>query len=105
MQVAADAAIAERRLRLLLDTNVFIAVEPYAGAMEPGVVPAAQLVQLASAQGHSLLVHPATQDDLLEGRDRDRRAQQLAELAKYPMLEETRPSQSLIARAGASRPE
>ena len=45
------------RLRLLLDSNIFIAVEPYAGAMEASTAAAAQLVRLANEQGHLLCVH------------------------------------------------
>jgi GNAT superfamily N-acetyltransferase/predicted nucleic acid-binding protein len=90
------------RFRLLLDTNVFIAVEPFDGTAETGLVRGAVLVRLAAEQGHSLLVHPATRDDLGEGRDLRRRQQRLAELAKYPMLEESRITGSLVERAGSS---
>ncbi len=89
-------------LRLLLDTNVFIAVEPFDGSTEAGLPRCATLVRLASEQGHTLLVHPATRDDLREGNDPKRRQQRLAELEKYPMLEESRITKSLIERAGSS---
>lgn len=104
MQPEIRQSPARQRLRLLLDTNVFIAVEPYAGTMEDGIAPAARLIQLASKLGHTLLVHPAIRDDLLEGKESSRKAQRLAELDKYPMLEETPVSQSLIKHAGASDP-
>jgi Acetyltransferase (GNAT) family len=93
-----------QRLRLLLDTNVYIAVEPFSGSTEAGLARAATLVRLASEQGHTLLVHPATRDDLLEGKDSDRRRQRLAELNKYSMLAESPITTSLEQRAGASTP-
>jgi hypothetical protein len=88
----------------LLDTNVFIAVEPFSGSTEPGLARAATLVRLANEQGHTLLVHPATRDDLLEAEDSTRRRQRLAELNKYSMLVETPTSTSLEDRAGPSVP-
>lgn len=90
------------RLRLLLDTNVFIAVEPFAGTAETGLARGAVLVRLAVEQGHTLFVHPAIGDDLREGADLTRRQQRLAELAKYPMLQESRITASLAQRAGSS---
>jgi hypothetical protein len=93
-----------QRLRLLLDTNVYIAVEPFEGGTEAGLARGATLVRLAFEQGHTLLVHPATRDDLLEGKDPGRRRQRLGELQKYSMLAECRISKSLEERAGASAP-
>ena len=83
---------------------MFIAVEPFAGSTEADLARGAVLIRLASEQGHALLVHPATRDDLLEGQDFERRQQRLAELDKYPMLAESRITQSLIERAGNSTP-
>jgi hypothetical protein len=90
-------------LRLLLDTNVFIAIEPFGGAMESGLIRGATLVRLVSEQGHTLFVHPAIRDDLREGKDIPRLQQRLAELNKYQMLHESRISASLTGRAGASQ--
>jgi GNAT superfamily N-acetyltransferase len=102
--IAKSAAqpVPSAHLRLLLDTNVFIAVEPFDGSTEVGLPRCATLVRLASEQGHTLLVHPATRDDLREGKDPKRRQQRLAELEKYPMLEESRITKSLVERAGSS---
>ena len=80
LRVTAESAarpLPPQRLRLLLDTNVFIAVEPFAGSTEADLARGAVLIRLASEQGHTLLVHPATRDDLLEGRDLERRQQRL----------------------------
>jgi hypothetical protein len=99
---SASQPVPSARLRLLLDTNVFIAVEPFDGSTEAGLSRCATLVRMASEQGHTLLVHPATRDDLREGKDPKRRQQRLAELEKYPMLEESRITKSLLERAGSS---
>jgi len=57
-------------LRLLIDTNVLIALEPVTlGDREKGLANAAELNRLASGQGHQLCVHPETAREL--GRDRD----------------------------------
>ena len=93
-----------QRLKLLLDSNVFIAVEPYAGAMEPSIAAAAQLVRLANEQGHLLCLASATRDDLLQGRDRDRRAQRIAEIEKFHQLSEVPIDSGLVAAAGVSAP-
>lgn len=93
------------RLRLLLDTNVFIAVEPFSGNLEHGMAPAARLVRAASEGKHQLVVHPATRDDLKQDTDTSRRKQRLAELDKYAMLAEVPLSRNLIELAGASAPD
>lgn len=92
--------------RLLMDANVFIAVEPYAGATESNLAPGARLLRLAAEQGHRLFVHPAVRDDLLAGvgKDAERAQQRLAELSKYPMLAESPIAKSLAAAAGPSEP-
>jgi L-amino acid N-acyltransferase YncA len=92
------------RLRLLIDTNVCIAVEPYAGTLEPQLTAASELLRLVNQQGHRILVHPATRDDLLEGQDAARRTQRLAELKKFEMLDEVPVPAALTARAGVSEP-
>ena len=90
------------RLRLLLDSNIVVAAEPYAGLLEPNMAAAAELVRLAGELGHVLCVAPATRDDVLEGTDLLRRRQRLEELKKFSQLHEAPISASLIDRAGAS---
>ncbi|MBM7806773.1 GNAT superfamily N-acetyltransferase [Geodermatophilus bullaregiensis] len=84
-----------------MDTNVFIALEPFAGALEAATEPAARLVRLVSEQQHRLFVHPASADDLREGADLSRLAQRLAELQKYPELQEGTIPKSLSERLPA----
>ena len=93
-----------RALRLLLDTNVVISLEPYGGDLEARLKTAAELHRLASQQGHSLFVHPATKDDLLEDRDDGRRAQRLAELGKYQRLVTTPVPADLRRAVGEQKP-
>jgi len=92
------------RLRLLLDSNVVIALEPYAGALEPSLASAARLVRLANEQGHLLCVAPATLDDLRQSGDVTRRVQRIAELEKFHLLQEPPLEADLICRAGDSPP-
>lgn len=74
--------------RFLLDTNAFIALEPFDGQMEPGLGPAATFMRLAMKQHNSVFVHPATGDELVEGKDQMRATQRIAELNKIEMLAE-----------------
>lgn len=90
--------------RILIDTNVYIALEPFAGQMEASLQPAARLLRLVAEQGHKIFVHPAVVDDLKEGTDPDRKAQRLAELDKFMMLDESPISSSLEELVGSSPP-
>ncbi len=60
-------------------------------------------MRLAFEQQHQVVVHPATRDDLLEGRDPSRRAQRLAELRKFPLLSDVKIASSLVDVLGAPR--
>ncbi|UCZ59685.1 hypothetical protein [Mycolicibacterium phocaicum] len=91
--------------RFLLDTNAFIALEPYAGQIEPGMGPAATFMRLAMKQGNRVFVHPATRDELVEGKNPDRVRQRLAELAKFQMLDESPISAQLRNQIGPVIPD
>ena len=91
------------RFRLLLDANVIIAVEPYAGDIEAGMSAAARLLRLATEQGQVLCVARATRDDLLETRDPKKRNQRLAELEKFHLLEAVPVPAYLDATFGAPK--
>jgi predicted nucleic acid-binding protein len=90
------------RLKLLLDSNIVVAAEPYTGVMEANLDLAATLVRLANELGHVLCVAPATRDDVLQNPDHRRRQQRLAELMKFSQLEEVPLTASFVARAGDS---
>ena len=92
------------RLRLLLDSNVIIAAEPYDGHLESEMTDATRLLRLANEQGHVLCYAPATEEDLRESADPQRRTQRLAELGKFSRLGEVAPSPSLQAAFPAAEP-
>ncbi|WP_245650342.1 GNAT family N-acetyltransferase, partial [Millisia brevis] len=87
--MAGDGDTATMPTRFLLDTNAFIALEPFDGQMEPGLGPAAAFMRLAMKQRNHVFAHPATRDELTEGADRTRAMQRIAELSKIEMLAET----------------
>lgn len=89
-------------LRFLLDTNAFIALEPFAGDIESGMSAATTVMRLAQKQGHRLLVHPATRDELAGAANKTRSAQRLAELKKFTMVSESPISTALRDNAGMS---
>ncbi len=99
-----DGGTGAARLRFLLDSNVFIAVEPYSGELEQNLELGVRLLRLANEQRHLLCVAPATRDDLLEGKDAARRRQRLAELGKFHLLAEAPVTADLRERAGDSGP-
>jgi len=101
--VAAVVEVATR-FRLLLDSNVLFAAEPFAGRLEPGFSPVAELLRIASEQGHAVLIHPASLDDAREDKDLERRRQRLAELGKYACLRETPILPKLAELFGSLRP-
>ncbi|MGB3482465.1 MAG: GNAT family N-acetyltransferase [Mycobacterium sp.] len=80
--------VATSPTRFLLDTNAFIALEPFDGQIEPGLGPAATFMRLVMKQRNLVFVHPATRDELAEGKDRTRATQRIAELDKIVMLAE-----------------
>lgn len=98
----ATGAAGGTALRLLIDSNIYITLEPYAGKVEPGQGLAAELVRLVGEQGHRLFVHPATRDDLLEASDLSLRSQRLAELGKFSHLAEGKVPAALTAILGES---
>ena len=97
----AEATSQATTLRLLVDSNFVITLEPYAGKLEPGQPAAAEVVRQATEQGHKLFVHPATRDDLLQAADPGLRAQRLAELQKFPQLSEGKIPGALTAILGS----
>lgn len=102
---ASGAGLAPAPTRFLLDTNAFIALEPFAGQMELGLGPAATFMRLANKQGNRVFVHPATKDELAEGKEQVRAEQRIAELGKFDMLAEVPISVQLNAELGPVVPE
>ena len=75
-------------MSFLIDSNVVIAAEPYNGHLEEAQPAVSSLLRLASQNGHHVLVHPATREDLEQTREPSQRAQNLAAYEKYPALSE-----------------
>src|SRR5690554_686923 len=70
-------------MRILIDTNIFIPLEDSAIALSGKI---ATLNRLAAGK-HSLLVHPASYEDISRDSNERRRGAMLNRLAKYEILE------------------
>jgi ribosomal protein S18 acetylase RimI-like enzyme len=74
-------------LKFLIDTNVFIPLEPTGLAdVEPGTGPAALFMQDAIRGRHQVYVHPAALRDIERDTNEERRELRRKLLAKYPPL-------------------
>jgi GNAT superfamily N-acetyltransferase len=71
-------------MRFLLDTNVLIPLEDSQLPLVPSL---ASFVRLAHSHGHPLLYHPASEDDIREDKNIDRRNQTLQRLEQYERLD------------------
>ncbi len=92
-------------MKFLIDTNIFIPLEPIRRddllASSPA---AAKLARLSAEGGHQLYVHPASRVDIGRDSDEDRRTIREAQISKYPMLPHPpQPSGELEARIGRAR--
>lgn len=93
-----DCAVARNRLKLLIDTNILIPLEPTDAAhLHQHTAAAAQLVALATETGTQLYRHPAVRHDL--GRDKDSRRRHARDhlLSKYPSLHDPPPASTITA--------
>jgi GNAT superfamily N-acetyltransferase len=92
-------------MRLLLDTNVLIPLEPGADDFGPLVPVAAELHQLLTRGGHQPLLHPAHRADLQRDPDDARRARTTALAAKYELLDHApAPTADMVAAIGSPTP-
>lgn len=73
-------------MRFLLDTNILIPLEDSNIRLPPGL---ANFVRLAQEHGHSLVFHPASEEDINRDRDTDRRIRTKDRLAQYTRLGNT----------------
>ena len=71
-------------MRFLLDTNVLIPLEDSQLPLAPSLT---SFVRLAHLHGHVLLYHPASEDDIREDRNAERRNQTLQRLGQYERLD------------------
>lgn len=91
------------RLKLLLDTNAFIALEPTSTTTEVGLLSGVELLRLADDGGHGIYLAAATRTDLARDRDVARRNARLKMMSKYRSLAALRPSDDLIRRADSGK--
>ena len=74
-------------MRLLLDTNIVIPMEPATPAdLEKNTRPALELSRLASLGAHQLFVHPEIRSDIARDRDPERRRLREFLVDRYPTL-------------------
>jgi EVE domain/Acetyltransferase (GNAT) family len=71
-------------MRFLLDTNILIPLEDSKRPLLPSL---ANFVRLANANSHTLIYHLASEEDIRQDADVDRRSQTLARLAQYTPLD------------------
>lgn len=91
------------RLTFLVDTNIFVTLEPFgvAGETEP-FDEAAVFQRRVHEHGHLLALHSGTKADIERDTDRARKEQSLQALDKYVVLENVPASPALLAAFGAS---
>lgn len=71
-------------MRLILDTNIIIPLEQSQQILAPSL---ANFVRAAHENGHQLLYHPATEDDIQRDSNSERQNQTLQRLRQYSRLE------------------
>lgn len=93
------------RLNILIDTNVFIAVDPLHPEQTADAARAAPLQRLVQQGGHRLFVHPYALADLRRDSNAQRHEARLALFGKYAVLQDSpRVTGKLIARIGGTAP-
>lgn len=71
-------------MRFLLDTNILIPLEDSKLPLRPSL---ANFVRLSNQHGHELLYHPASEDDIQQDANLERRSQTLERLRQYTRLD------------------
>lgn len=92
-------------MKLLLDTNIFIPLEPTAPEhLAPNTEMAATLLRLSQAGGHTLFLHPDARFDIDRDRNADRAELRRVLSTKYPQLPDPPPLTTELRNAfGSSR--
>lgn len=94
-------------MKFLIDTNIFIPLEPTDLAdLEAGTPAAIEFARLVSETGHQLYVHPATRADIRRDVDEARRRVREILFNKYPCLPHPPPISSRLERIlGRAEPQ
>ena len=89
-------------MKLLIDTNVLIPLEPGSKAdLEPMTSVAIELIRTAQQVGAVIYLHPIQRKDIEQDKDLDRRSLRLRLIEKYPQLPNPpAPSATLLAEIG-----
>jgi GNAT superfamily N-acetyltransferase len=77
-------------MKILVDTNVLIALEPVGSDLEPLAPIAAEFLGLAASSGHQVVRHAAQDIDRANDRNEARRSARDVLIAKYPVLPKVR---------------
>ena len=92
-------------MKILVDTNVFIAAEDISReSVHVNAEFATEFVSLCRRVGVELFVHPATRDDIRRTVDQDLRRASEMKLRQWGMLRESPTPLDLAARAGYAQP-
>ncbi len=93
-------------MKLLLDTNVFIPLEPTSLAdLEPRSEISARLLAIASRAGATVYLHPIQRMDIGQDKNDDRRTLRLKLLEKYSLLPSPPvPNTALLQTIGIPKP-
>jgi len=85
-------------VRILIDTNIVIPLEDSTHVLEESL---GKLVRLANENGHQLIAHPSSYDDIRRDLDPRRREISLSRLRKYSTLNDPpKPSATEVAALG-----
>ena len=92
------------RLTFLIDTNVFITLEPFGPIRDTEPYEeAARFQRLVHDHGHRIAVHSGAREDIEQDTDGARREQRLRALGKYIVLDSVPASDELLLAFGASQ--
>lgn len=91
-------------MKFLIDTNIFIPLEPSSPAdVEARTAVATEFARIATEGGHQLYVHPASKVDIGRNADEERSGLRLTLFDKYPCLDSPPPvsahMRSVLGRA------
>lgn len=93
------------RLNILIDTNVFITLDPLSTSGSSTVAQSAPLQGLIQQGDHRLFVHPYALADLRRDTNRERHEARLALLGKYVQLPDPpKVTEEMITRIGGTAP-